>query len=234
MRTILLNTSILTAYGQYTYRPATLDNVMAHLSANGVAIESAIGDESTAAILSDLLQRSVPVNRAPAHQKPGETAVVFKLRGRAPEGAILSRDEVECIGYDLGFLQRRSFSGRIMMHAKVFRDNREFMRDFDPVGAFEESMTGRVAVAIEDENPVGALWYGAFGGACITSVKVHEDRRHLGIATKLAEAAAYDMSVGMAEIKNGSNGETAEGRGLMRSLGITPGAVRRAHFVLPW
>jgi hypothetical protein len=107
MRTVLLNTSILTTYGTFTYHPATLDEVRAHLQAadeTGIPIISAIGHASTAEILTGLLNRPVDVNRIEFRQEPGDVAVVFKMRGRPPEGKILSSEEIESIGYDFGML----------------------------------------------------------------------------------------------------------------------------------
>lgn len=109
MKTTFLNTSILTSYGSFTYDSATVEEVLYHLQAaeqTNIPIESAVGHASTAAIMSDLLGREVPVNRCEYRQEPGDTAIVFKLRGRPPEGKILSREELEAIGYDFGILSR--------------------------------------------------------------------------------------------------------------------------------
>lgn len=100
----LLNTSILTQYGTYSYEPATLDEVRTRIATS--EWQSAIGHESTAQILTDLLGVDVPVNRMQYSQQPGEIAVVFKLKARAPEGVILTRAEIEEIGYEFGFLTR--------------------------------------------------------------------------------------------------------------------------------
>jgi uncharacterized protein DUF1874 len=57
-------------------------------------------------ILTTLLGRDIPVNRIDFRQEREQAAIVFKLRGRPPEGAILSAEEVEAIGYDLKILDR--------------------------------------------------------------------------------------------------------------------------------
>ena len=100
----LLNTSILTDYGTYTYEPCTAKDAKAAVLAN--MFESAIGHASTAEILTVLLGVTVIVRRVEYRQKVGELALVFKLRGRPPEGKILSGEEIEAIGYDFGFLLR--------------------------------------------------------------------------------------------------------------------------------
>lgn len=69
-------------------------------------IKSVVGHESTARILTELLGVDVPVNRSEFVQQPGQPALVFKLRTRPPEGAVLDRDQVETIGYDFMLLRR--------------------------------------------------------------------------------------------------------------------------------
>ena len=104
----ILNTSILTVFGSYNYEPVSLEDAQEMVSSNPEGFESAVGHQSTAEILTTLLEVEVPVNRVFFVQEVGQTALVFKLRGRAPEGIILSREEVEAIGYDFGRLTRLS------------------------------------------------------------------------------------------------------------------------------
>jgi hypothetical protein len=70
--------------------------------------ESAIGHESTAEILTELLGIPVAVNRTNNKQAPGDRAIVFKLRGRPEEGRVLMRADIDRIGYDFGLLTRIS------------------------------------------------------------------------------------------------------------------------------
>jgi hypothetical protein len=99
----LLNTSILTAYGTYEYTPLSLKTAQ-HVICEGY--QSAIGHEATAQILTELLGVPVAMNRIVYEQAVGDEALVFKLRGRPPEGAILTREQIESIGYDFGLLYR--------------------------------------------------------------------------------------------------------------------------------
>jgi len=99
----LLNTSILTAFGSYRYEPLTLEAAR-QLVAEGFV--SAIGHAGTAEVLGELLGVTVPVNRVDYRQRVGETAIVFKLKRRPPEGVILSAAEVQSIGYELARLTR--------------------------------------------------------------------------------------------------------------------------------
>lgn len=122
MKTYLFNTSILTAHGTFRYTPITLDHAreLAQLSYGSThpgftdddrqigmgPLVSAIGHESTAQILTTLLGVPVEVSRIQAGQEVGDLAIVMKLRGRPPEGKILTRDEVEAIGYEFGLIER--------------------------------------------------------------------------------------------------------------------------------
>ena len=99
----LLNTSVLTSYGSYDYVPLTREEVC-DLIVEGFA--SAMGHPETAEVLSELLNSPVPVNRVEYVQQPGEKAIIFKLKSRIPAGTILSRKELEEVGYEFGLLTR--------------------------------------------------------------------------------------------------------------------------------
>lgn len=103
MATTILNTSILTTFGSFSYQPLSLDEAKACV-ADG--FESAIGHQSTADVVSTLLGVAVPMNRQQYSQCVGDNALVFKLKGRPPEGVILSTAEIEAIGYEWGLLTR--------------------------------------------------------------------------------------------------------------------------------
>jgi len=60
---------------------------------------SAVGHQSTAEIMSVVLGIPVPYNRAQVFLEPGDEAVCFILKARPPEGRVLSREELESIGY---------------------------------------------------------------------------------------------------------------------------------------
>jgi hypothetical protein len=131
-RVVLLNTSILTTFGRFTYWPITLAYAqeLSRLACGGVVDEplptcsssdppptlpnplgpllSAVGHESTAQVLSSLLGVPVPVNRIQYVQQASDLAIVFKLRGRPPEGRVLTVQEIEGIGYDFGMIRMES------------------------------------------------------------------------------------------------------------------------------
>jgi len=101
---MILNTSILTSYGIFNYRPVSLTEAQQMVSDWG--FESAIGHESTAAAISELLHIRCPVNRIEYTQSVGSSALVFKLNGRPQEGVVLSREDLEHIGYSWGIITR--------------------------------------------------------------------------------------------------------------------------------
>lgn len=100
----LLNTSIATSDGDYTLETIDLEEAQA-LVAGGDFI-SAVGHESTAKVMTTLLGVEVPVNRIQFAQEVGQVALVFKLDGRAPEGTILTAEEIKDIGYSFKKLVR--------------------------------------------------------------------------------------------------------------------------------
>jgi len=104
MKLAILNTAILTSAGSYDYRPIPLTEAAGLV--REMEIDSAVGHQSTAEILTTLLGREIPVNRQLFIQQPGQRALVFKLRGRAPEGVILTAKEIEAIGFDFFLLTR--------------------------------------------------------------------------------------------------------------------------------
>lgn len=106
---VFLNTSIITAYGSYRYNPIDLIEVKERIrfaKNKGIEILSAIGHDATAQILSGLTGIDIPVNRIQYEQDKCDLVIVFKLNGRPPEGKILTREEMEEIGYTFADLQK--------------------------------------------------------------------------------------------------------------------------------
>jgi hypothetical protein len=100
----LLNCSIITSDGEYEMHTISLDEAKLKVSYNQTI--SAIGHTATAAIMAELLGCEVPVNRINFEQEITQQAIVFKLNVRIPEGKILSREEIEEIGYSFKLLTR--------------------------------------------------------------------------------------------------------------------------------
>jgi len=103
MTIAILNTSILTAYGTFSYSPLTLSEAREIV---GGGFRSYVGHASSAAIISTLLSIDCPISREQYWQSPGDRAIVLKLKGRPQEGRILTAAEVEEIGYVWGILTR--------------------------------------------------------------------------------------------------------------------------------
>ena len=103
--TTILNTSILTTYGCFEYKAISVSEAR-QMIADG--FESAVGHQSTCDVLTALLGVTVPMNRVQYSQSVGETALVFKLKGRPEEGKILTAAEIEAIGYEFGSLKKVS------------------------------------------------------------------------------------------------------------------------------
>lgn len=124
MKIAILNTSILTSEGVFSLREITLGQ--AQKLVREKKILSAVGHQSTADILTELLEIPVPVNRINFQQQPGQKAVVFKLNGRPEEGKILNRAEIESIGYKFQLLERER--DREIFHASCACSSWEIIR----------------------------------------------------------------------------------------------------------
>lgn len=106
MKLAVLNTSILTTEGTFTLKDITLEEARNLVTENEIL--SAVGHQSTADILTTLLETEVPMNRIQFAQETGQKALVFKLNGRPEEGKILTAEEIEAIGYKFQLLTKIS------------------------------------------------------------------------------------------------------------------------------
>lgn len=84
---------------QITIRACSWNEASALLRSSPVV--SAVGHSATAAALSTILGVPIKENRIAVRMVKGDKAIHLVLSARLPEGKVLSRDELEGIGYDL-------------------------------------------------------------------------------------------------------------------------------------
>ena len=100
-----LNTTILTQDGEFSLKTIDLKEVKNIIK--GKEIISAVGHQATSDVLKDLLGVEIPVNRVNFEQQIGQKAICLKLKGRAPEGKILSVEEMIEMGYEFKLLEMK-------------------------------------------------------------------------------------------------------------------------------
>ena len=106
MKIVLLNTTIVTTDGDYSIKTISLEKARELIK--GIEVLSAIGHQSTADILSELLEIPISINRIMYTQEVGDIALCFKLNGRPEEGKILTAEEIEEMGYEFKTMIRIS------------------------------------------------------------------------------------------------------------------------------
>lgn len=104
MTTYLLNSAVLTAYGEYSYSPLSVEAAKRVLQQG---YTSAIGHAGSAEFCSQLLEMSVPLNRITIEMQVGDQAVVIRIKGRLPEGGSLSVEQTREMPFEVGLLVRR-------------------------------------------------------------------------------------------------------------------------------
>ena len=76
-------------------KPEEAREILSQAEAKGKQIISAVGHQSTAQLLGQLLGRQVPVNRVVVQLEDGDEAIVFQLMVRLPEGKVLDQQELQ-------------------------------------------------------------------------------------------------------------------------------------------
>jgi hypothetical protein len=100
----VLNSAVLTAFGEYRYELLELSAAQEILL--GGEFTSAVGHAATADVLTQILGVPIPHNRINIVMQPGDQAVVFRLKERLPEGRTLTADEARHWPFELGLLTR--------------------------------------------------------------------------------------------------------------------------------
>lgn len=98
----LLNSPILTAYGQWQFSKISLDDAKKQVKEVFI---SAIGHESTAQLLSHLLEQKIVCQRISITMQPLDKALVFNIKQRLPDTRELSQLEIEHLPYEFGLLE---------------------------------------------------------------------------------------------------------------------------------
>ena len=62
---------------------------------------SAVGHQATADVLTAILGVQIPMNRIAVKMDKGDVGIHFFLKQRLPEGAVLGKDELDKLSYDL-------------------------------------------------------------------------------------------------------------------------------------
>ena len=95
----LMSTTVIPHGADGVWRMATITAAEAVDLVHAGEWTSAVGHESSADAMSAALGAPVAMNRLTVEPQPGDSFLCLRLHRRPPEGAILSRDQLEELGF---------------------------------------------------------------------------------------------------------------------------------------
>jgi Domain of unknown function (DUF1874). len=104
MTVYIFNSLILPLSPQYKKGVITVERITideAKQIVQSTDFVSAVGHESTAQLLSQILGVNIPTNRIAVQLLKGDIGLHFVLKQRLPEGKILTYDELKTLQYEL-------------------------------------------------------------------------------------------------------------------------------------
>lgn len=105
MELFLLNSAVLTAYGEYRYTALSIEAARVLLMSG---FTSAVGHIGAAEFCSAILGLPVSYRRVQIEMQPGDRAVIIRIKERLPEGKSLTAEESNAVAHEVGLLVRIS------------------------------------------------------------------------------------------------------------------------------
>ena len=103
----LLNSSLLTSFGKYSYTALSKDEARSILGDHDKVV-SALGHQGIVDLVNTLFDSKFEMNRIMVSMAVGDAAVVVKPGFRLAEGQVLSKDELASMPIEIGLLTREA------------------------------------------------------------------------------------------------------------------------------
>jgi hypothetical protein len=101
----VLNAPVITSFGVYRFTRMEPDTAKKLLLEGFI---SAIGHESTARLMSEIIGIEIPFNRITIRMEAGDKAIALWLLDRPGEAEVYSREVLATVPCELGLLERVS------------------------------------------------------------------------------------------------------------------------------